>query len=322
MLYHGNMPWGANDQRTHIRSLTVKGGCPAKITDLTYFSDAPNWKQISTTGITIDPGNTTLETTTMNLSVGSTDIEIDIKTKELSWSNTSSEMNKTTSSVIFPSTVPSNNITLQPRISNLMTSSLNFSITDTTLDSTTPSLSTIQYLIDLNGTSMTPSTKLETIHADTITIANTTLGIGNIMINRSRSTTPETSNITIDSSTTPSADTDQYPIPPIPSEIANTTLYHRTTTHVGTEIPENNTMYNISPNIDSNSSFSTITGKHPHTLTTTSEPVYYGKVQLVGGPTSTEGRVEIEYHGIYGTICDDGFDDTDATIVCKTLGYR
>ncbi|XP_050394148.2 uncharacterized protein LOC126812030 isoform X2 [Patella vulgata] len=46
------------------------------------------------------------------------------------------------------------------------------------------------------------------------------------------------------------------------------------------------------------------------------------KVELVDGKTPNEGRVEITLNGERGTICDDGWDNKDATVICRMLGYR
>jgi len=50
-------------------------------------------------------------------------------------------------------------------------------------------------------------------------------------------------------------------------------------------------------------------------------PCPSGAIRLIGGSRASEGRVEVCFNNTWGTVCDDGWTDVDASVVCRQLGY-
>ncbi len=46
-----------------------------------------------------------------------------------------------------------------------------------------------------------------------------------------------------------------------------------------------------------------------------------GELRLQGGPTLNEGRLEICIDNIWGTVCDDLFQEPSARVACRQLGF-
>ena len=45
-------------------------------------------------------------------------------------------------------------------------------------------------------------------------------------------------------------------------------------------------------------------------------------VRLMPGSSANSGRVEVYYNNTWGTICDDGFSQQDAAVICNSLGFN
>ena len=56
-------------------------------------------------------------------------------------------------------------------------------------------------------------------------------------------------------------------------------------------------------------------------ISTYTAPCANDQLRLAGGNIPNEGRVEICMNNEWGTVCDDFWGSSDATVVCRQLGY-
>lgn len=47
-----------------------------------------------------------------------------------------------------------------------------------------------------------------------------------------------------------------------------------------------------------------------------------GDLRLFGGETNNEGTLELCLNQVWGTVCDDLWDNSDARVACRVLGYE
>ena len=61
--------------------------------------------------------------------------------------------------------------------------------------------------------------------------------------------------------------------------------------------------------------------KHLAFRPTVPEPCDEGSFRLVNGVIQNEGEIEVCINGVWGSVCANKWDETDAYVICKQLGY-
>ena len=56
-------------------------------------------------------------------------------------------------------------------------------------------------------------------------------------------------------------------------------------------------------------------------MATTLENIQNGELCLANGVTKYEGRVEVYRNSEWTLLCNDGWDELDARVVCRQLNY-
>jgi len=49
--------------------------------------------------------------------------------------------------------------------------------------------------------------------------------------------------------------------------------------------------------------------------------MYTTVARLVGSNSAVQGRLEVKYNGVWGTVCHDSFGNVDVRVACYMLGF-